>query len=75
MKVYILKDNDFADLARSIELHYRERAQDAGQPWDTSFTADDPRGKSIYDQFRSTWYEMCQWARSHEINLSQAMNR
>ncbi len=74
MKVYILKDEDFASLARSIELHYRQRAEAAGQPWATSFAVDDPRGESIYDQFKGTWFELCRWSGAHGIDLHKALH-
>jgi hypothetical protein len=61
MKAYILKDSDFEELEMKIELHYRKRCENASQPWSTSFAHDDPRGKSIYDQFRGTWYELQVW--------------
>lgn len=73
-KVYVLEDADFAALARSIELHYRNRAERAGQPWSTSFRADDPRGTSIYDQFRATWFELCRWARDQGVDMNKALN-
>ena len=74
MKVYQLKDEDFANLARRVELHYRKRATDARQPWETSFMAEDPRGISIYDQFKGTWLELLRWCDEHEINLFKAMH-
>lgn len=74
MKAYILKDEDFADLARRIELHYRERAERENQPWGTSFMRDDPRGTSIYDQFKSTWLELCRWAGEREISIYKTLN-
>lgn len=72
-KVYILRDSDFADLARRIELNYRNRAEINNQPWATSFRADDPRGVSIYDQFRQTWFDLCRWATDNGVNLSKAL--
>jgi hypothetical protein len=71
MKVHILKDEDFADLRRRIELNYLNRAERAGQPWNTSFMTDDPRGVSISDQFRSTSMELIRWMNEHDIKLSQ----
>lgn len=73
-KVYLMKDEDFADLARRIELHYRKRAEAADQPWATSFSNSDPRGVSIYDQFKATWLELCRWADSNEISIYKALN-
>ena len=60
-KAFILVEADFERLKEKIELHYRKRAEAAQQPWATSFMHDDPRGKSIYDQFKTTWYEICRW--------------
>jgi len=74
VKVYILKDEDLADLARRIELHYRKRAEREDQPWGTTFLPEDPRGISIYDQFKGTWYELCRWADSHDMSVYKAMN-
>ena len=74
MKVYLLKDEDFADLARRIELEYRKRCEDAGQPWATSFQHDDPRGMSIYDQFKLTWFHLCRWASENDISIFKALN-
>lgn len=74
MKAYIMKDEDFADLARRIELHYMQRAQKENQPWNTSFSPSDPRGRSVYDQFKATWLELCRWADSHDISIYKAMN-
>lgn len=65
MKVYLIKDEDFEDLKRRIELHYRKRAESRNEPWNTSFTHDDPRGKSQYDHFKGTWYEVVRWTQEH----------
>jgi hypothetical protein len=65
MKVFMLKEEDFADLERRVELHYMKRAEHADQPWNTSFRHDDPRGRSVYDQFKSTWFEVCRWTQEH----------
>lgn len=69
MKVHILKDEDFAELLEKIELHYRKRAEKANQPWATSFMREDPRGESIYDQFKGTNYELVRWAQRHDIDF------
>ena len=74
MKVYMLKDENLADLARRVELHYRKRAERESQPWATSFRPDDPRGDSVYDQFKSTWYELCKWAEANEMSVFKALN-
>lgn len=73
-RVYILKDSDFADLARRIELNYRNRAEANNQPWATSFRADDPRGVSIYDQFRETWFDLCRWTKENGVDLHKALH-
>ena len=73
-RVYSLRDSDCADLARRIELNYRKRAETYNQPWATSFRSDDPRGTSIYDQFRQTWFDLCRWATENGVDLVKALN-
>jgi hypothetical protein len=65
MRVFLLKSEDFDDLKRRIELHYMKRAEAKRELWNSSFAHDDPRGKSQFDMFKETWFEVVRWTQEH----------